>query len=927
LKLKTLWPVAFGKFHMEAPIELADGLNIIRGENEAGKSTLGAFILGMFYGFKKEGKTRISRSPEFDRYKPWSGSDYHGSLTYEEGGRVYRVERSFEPDSVKVYDDATGEDVTRSFSQDSRKEYDFALRHLGLSQKEFRNTVWIGQLGSLQEPGLGTEIQGKLESILEGGAEDVSLGQALAALNEERAKLKSPRSTKARLDLMAQEIESLERELGEAKMREEQVREDMAEAADLTRERGRLQSAVAQGEKDVRAARYSLLQSILSQVQELEAESSSVREKLRAVEWARDLDPACEESSRALASERSSLEKRIAEIEEEAKGLLQRHRAVGDRLEALSQVASVGIDEPGLAVLYPTKYSLAKAQAINGERAANDARKDLRAIEEEGQAKGYPSGDLDADVLRQAEDYSETCFVAERAKGQMELEAERARGAVAAASSGGASAVVYALALVTLGIAVVLLLMGMSASVPVFAVAVAVFAFGLYRHRDAARARKAALDALFEKEEAVVKQAALIEDASKVLSEFLAILGARSVDELRSDARKIAAYRASLKAARAKFEQAQKSWFEASGEFSAVEKELAVLLKASGTVRPGEPVTEAAVATLRRDLRDLESLKQEKKALQARESEVRASLEQQKRLLEGVAAREKDLYRGAGVNSAEELVTRISASKDHTEFSRTLREIDGREEALLSGRKTSDVQREIAALSAEMGEAPLPGMEVSDRDYETMRTAQEVARGRLADVNIKLASLEKGIRLRSEEGRPSSTVEEELARKRALDEELSREHEALDLAHETLQELSASVRREFAPALNRRVGEILDSITLGRYTQIRVSPDLEMSVIHPDAAIQVPTSLLSGGTVDQCYFALRVAIAEAVTKKDQFPFFLDDSFVQYDDRRLAGALEILGRLAERHQILVFSCHGREEEAARKMDLAYHRVAL
>jgi uncharacterized protein YhaN len=84
---------------------------------------------------------------------------------------------------------------------------------------------------------------------------------------------------------------------------------------------------------------------------------------------------------------------------------------------------------------------------------------------------------------------------------------------------------------------------------------------------------------------------------------------------------------------------------------------------------------------------------------------------------------------------------------------------------------------------------------------------------------------------------------------------------------------------------------------------------------------------LSGGTVDQCYFALRVAIAEAITKKEEIPFFLDDSFVQYDDNRLAGALRILAALSERHQILLFSCHGREETVAKELGIPYRRVQL
>ncbi len=47
--------------------------------------------------------------------------------------------------------------------------------------------------------------------------------------------------------------------------------------------------------------------------------------------------------------------------------------------------------------------------------------------------------------------------------------------------------------------------------------------------------------------------------------------------------------------------------------------------------------------------------------------------------------------------------------------------------------------------------------------------------------------------------------------------------------------------------------------------------------------------------------------------KEEFPFFLDDSFVQYDDKRLEGALGTMADLSKRHQILLFSCHGREAE--------------
>ena len=50
MKIKTLHLIAFGKFK-QTTIELDDGFNLIYGPNEAGKSTIQAFIEGMFFGF------------------------------------------------------------------------------------------------------------------------------------------------------------------------------------------------------------------------------------------------------------------------------------------------------------------------------------------------------------------------------------------------------------------------------------------------------------------------------------------------------------------------------------------------------------------------------------------------------------------------------------------------------------------------------------------------------------------------------------------------------------------------------------------------------------------------------------------------------------------------------------------------------------
>lgn len=926
MRIRSLLPVAFGKFHMDEPIVLEDGLNIVRGENEAGKSTLGAFILGMLYGFKKDGKTRISRLPEFDRYRPWSGSDYRGAMTYEEGGRVYRVERSFDPDVVRILDDVTGEDLTRQFSQDSRKEYDFAVRHLGLSQKEFRNTIWIGQLGSAQEPGLGTEIQGKLESILEGGAEDVSLARALSALADEKAKLKQPRSTKAKLDLIAQEIDRLEKELAAAHVREEQVRDWLTEASQLSREKARLEKEVEAGFRRLREGRYRLLRGILSSASELEAQSAAQQERMRNLEWALDLPAGAKESYEDLKREQEAIGNRIAEIEEELWALTQKRDAILESLTEYEAVEAAKVDEAGVSALH-SKFMMAKAQATQGERRANEARRELQRLEQEGKDHGYPAEDLNEDILRRAEEYHENCLLAEKERDRLEVEVERARAAVSSVGASGGTTLLFAAALVMLGLAIVCTVMALPMSIPLFIVASVIFIFGVSKHRQTAKERSSALRALEEKESELSAQEERIESARRVLSEFLAAIGTRSVEELRTRAREIASYRARLAAAAERFDQVQKAWFESSAELSAVEKELLNLLRSTETMGSTDPVSDGAVNALRRRIREAASHRAEVRSLDVRLDEVKAAIDGQKALLQGAREREMQLLQAAGAKNSQELLEKIAAREEYEEAARLVSEAAARSSALLTGRDIAEVRAEMDRLALELGDASVPDEPVTEHEYEEMRKALDSDKAELAGVNERLAALERGIRLRGEEGRPAAVIEEELERQRALEEDLSLQREALELAHETLTELSAGIRREFAPALNNRVGAVLSRITGGRYSQAKVSPDLEMSVVHPETSSTVAIASLSAGTLDQCYFALRVAIAEAITKKETFPFFFDDSFVQYDDRRLEGVLSVLAELAKTHQIIVFSCHGREEEMAGRMGLSYHKVAL
>ena len=68
----------------------------------------------------------------------------------------------------------------------------------------------------------------------------------------------------------------------------------------------------------------------------------------------------------------------------------------------------------------------------------------------------------------------------------------------------------------------------------------------------------------------------------------------------------------------------------------------------------------------------------------------------------------------------------------------------------------------------------------------------------------------------------------------------------------------------------------------------------------------------SEGTMDQLYFALRLAVARELTP--EAPLILDDALVRFDDTRHAAAMEFLRQEAENKQIILFTCQSRENSA-------------
>ena len=72
--------------------------------------------------------------------------------------------------------------------------------------------------------------------------------------------------------------------------------------------------------------------------------------------------------------------------------------------------------------------------------------------------------------------------------------------------------------------------------------------------------------------------------------------------------------------------------------------------------------------------------------------------------------------------------------------------------------------------------------------------------------------------------------------------------------------------------------------------------------------------LLSQGTADQLYLAVRLAICDMVLPAGKrCPIILDDALANFDDSRLQTTLDWLAQEAQNRQILLFTCQKREAD--------------
>lgn len=208
MKINNLKINAYGNIENK-DINLKQGINIIQGKNESGKSTLLNYIISSFYGISKNKDGRVLS--DYDRYKPWNNSEFSGRIDYElDDGNKYEIFRDFNKKNPKIYNDKL-EDITNKFEVDKKDGSKFFFEQTGVDKQMYLSTVVSPQEEvRLKDKDQNILIQ-KIANLAGTGEDNVSYKKAIEKMQEKiRDEIGTNKTTQKPINIIEKQIKEIE---------------------------------------------------------------------------------------------------------------------------------------------------------------------------------------------------------------------------------------------------------------------------------------------------------------------------------------------------------------------------------------------------------------------------------------------------------------------------------------------------------------------------------------------------------------------------------------------------------------------------------------------------------------------------------------------------------------------------------------------
>ncbi|MFB3880992.1 MAG: AAA family ATPase [Armatimonadota bacterium] len=244
-------------------------------------------------------------------------------------------------------------------------------------------------------------------------------------------------------------------------------------------------------------------------------------------------------------------------------------------------------------------------------------------------------------------------------------------------------------------------------------------------------------------------------------------------------------------------------------------------------------------------------------------------------------------FRSAAVRAAK----RSSLEEEHRQALKLL------ETSLGSGAVLREALQELADIAPEVLASRADRLRGEVTELQEQAKAANEKVGELRTAIGGLATDDKASRLRSEI--------------RSLEEDVVSDGErwaVVTLARTVLRRTQERYERERRPMVLEEAEAFFGEVTGGRYRLVSPVGETRLEV-EESGGKRKALDELSRGTAEQLYLSLRFGYVRELARQGQLlPVVMDDVLVDSDPERARGAAKGIAKLADTHQVLLFTCH-------------------
>lgn len=253
-----------------------------------------------------------------------------------------------------------------------------------------------------------------------------------------------------------------------------------------------------------------------------------------------------------------------------------------------------------------------------------------------------------------------------------------------------------------------------------------------------------------------------------------------------------------------------------------------------------------------------------------------------------------------GVETPQQLEEQLARKDQHLKLLNQIDGLDARVRAILGTHVSYD--------SVERLLSNTPGNELEKR-WDTLGTRINGAEERISQLLQRQGEIAQEMKTLAADRRLSEAKLELACLERQI-QECANHWRTLGVTTCMLEKVCEVYENERQPETLREASSFLKQLTEGKYVRVWTPLGKNALRIDNEKGQSLPLEVLSRGTREAVFIALRLSLAAAYSRRGvTLPLVLDDVLVNFDSIRATSAAKVLRDFATLgHQVIMFTCH-------------------